>query len=58
MVQGGGSTIRFEVFENEDDEVPIDLWVAHRDKYVHKGDLKKVCDRFDITANDFAKLVG
>ena len=58
IVQKRGSGIRFEVFENEDDDVPIEMWVAHKDKYVGNWDLKKVCERFGITPDEFADSIG
>ncbi len=38
IVLKSGSAVRYEIFSSTSDSVPSKMWVAHKDKYVHKGD--------------------
>ena len=57
IVPKRGSGIRYEVFENEGDTAPSKMWVVHRDKYIHKGDLNKTLNELEITWEDLIALL-
>ena len=57
IVPKKGSGIRFELFENDRDATPSKMWVVHRDKFVHKGDLKKTCLNLGLTEEEFLGLI-
>lgn len=52
MIQKSGSGIRFELFENETDEVPAAMWVMHESKYIYTDDLKKACENLKVTQEE------
>ena len=55
IIQKRGSAIRFELFNNKNDEVPSKMWVVHESKYVYTDDLKKACDNLEVTKEEFEK---
>lgn len=52
-----GSGIRYEAFSSVAAKKPSEMWVVHRDEFVHKGDLKKTCDHLGITTDEFLDLI-
>jgi len=52
-----GSGIRIELFKNKKDLQPFKMWVVHREKYVHKGDLEKTIFNLEISESDFLKII-
>lgn len=57
IIQKRGSGIRFELFNNENDNIPSEMWVVHEAKYVYTDDLKKACDKLGITKDEFEKIL-
>gem|GEM_PF-5744910 len=57
IIQKSGSGIRYEYFLNKDQNYPTEMWVMHQDKYVHKGDLKKSCQKLRMSVDDFLKFM-
>jgi len=57
ITQKSGSGVRYEYFVSKDQKSPTEMWVMHEDKYVHKGDLKKACQKLGISPNDFIKFM-
>ena len=46
-----------ELFRNEDDEKPFDMWVVHRDRYVWSKDLKKAYTKLRINKDEFLDII-
>ncbi|MFH1183348.1 MAG: hypothetical protein V1690_03740 [Candidatus Moraniibacteriota bacterium] len=57
ITQKSGSGIRYEYFLSKNQKSPIEMWVMHEDKYVHKGDLKKTCQKLKISVDEFMKFM-
>jgi len=58
IINKPGSGIRFEIFNKEEDSVPSEMFVVHRDKFVHKGDLKKTSEKLGIKLEDLIDLIN
>ncbi|MCC6713436.1 MAG: hypothetical protein IT344_08750 [Candidatus Dadabacteria bacterium] len=52
IIEKSGSAIRFELFENDSDDVPTAMWVMHRSKYIYTDDLKKACANLKVTEKE------
>lgn len=57
IIPKSGSARRFELFTDEEDTIPCNMWVIHEDKYIYSDDLKKACTNLGVTKNEFEKLV-
>ncbi len=52
IIEKSGSAVRFELFENDTDEVPCAMWVMHKSKYIYTDDLKKACANLKVTEEE------
>lgn len=52
-----GTGIRYEIFENRNDDVPCAFWVVHQKEVIYSDDLKKTCKALGITQKEFASVV-
>lgn len=57
--QKRGTGIRCEYFNhNNKTKIPNEMWVMHESKYIHKGDLKKIENKLNISIEKLLKEIG
>lgn len=52
-----GSARRIELFKQETDKIPCDIWVVHEDRYVYTKDLKKAYIKLGVSKKEFLDMV-
>lgn len=57
-VNKSGSARRFDLYKDENDDVPFRMWSVHESEYVYSDDFKKTYEGLGITKDELEGICG